>query len=476
MTPVLLRFDMPHLTRDQRIQVLTLHAAGFSHTKIAQQLKITLRQAQYTCRLGHPSPKKRSGRPRVLSDDQVQDLVTFVGASPENKMMSYAELAEGPFKRWGVSKDIICRTLTAQGFRRLIDEVPVSPSGIEASSVSTTSGSPGSTKPVRRWKTMPVKPDTGQQFANEVISRPLGLQMDTSQIADHSSPRELENLDGGICPSSRQGMSLSRRRNVKSASGGLRGCVDPALHPRRATLVRFDSNLDGVPATSIDTAVQAVAVAAAASQSVPQTAGESDNALAGLDSGHLAVDGVAIQPSDTALSVPMTSRAVSSPWPGSWNHHPHEASHPWPVQSSGPWISWDPAVRSMASPTSNVGLEMPPMVLPLGVRRHGSISTSQPHLSAALPADGFRSTSSDESLGVKVGLTTGGGGVDDAENVSSIPPNPDIQGLDCRNVAPSVLDLVTLDPRMQDAGGGGSKLAEDRHVQSACADGQAAAT
>lgn len=64
------RQKRPDLIRDQRMQALTLNLAGWTYIQIADHLKITRNQVQTACKAGHPTPKKRDGRPLVLSEEQ----------------------------------------------------------------------------------------------------------------------------------------------------------------------------------------------------------------------------------------------------------------------------------------------------------------------------------------------------------------------------------------------------------------------
>ena len=50
-------------------------------------------------------PKKRSGRPPILTQAQVEELVEFVCASAKNRRMSYSQLAIA--LEFGVKKDAI---------------------------------------------------------------------------------------------------------------------------------------------------------------------------------------------------------------------------------------------------------------------------------------------------------------------------------------------------------------------------------
>jgi transposase len=63
-----------------------------------------------------PTPKKRSGRPPVLTQAQAEELVEFVCASSKNRRMSYEQLAKE--LEFGVKKGAIRAALIKEGFHR----------------------------------------------------------------------------------------------------------------------------------------------------------------------------------------------------------------------------------------------------------------------------------------------------------------------------------------------------------------------
>jgi hypothetical protein len=61
-------------TRDQRLQVQTLHDVGFTYSQISNQLSLSLRQVRYA--LSHRiTPKKHSGRPSLLTQEEVDNII-----------------------------------------------------------------------------------------------------------------------------------------------------------------------------------------------------------------------------------------------------------------------------------------------------------------------------------------------------------------------------------------------------------------
>jgi hypothetical protein len=74
-------------TRDQRLQVQTLHDTGFTYTQIRERLGLTLRQVQYAVR-HRVTPKKRPGRPGILTQEEVDHIITWVCAMKGNRRTS----------------------------------------------------------------------------------------------------------------------------------------------------------------------------------------------------------------------------------------------------------------------------------------------------------------------------------------------------------------------------------------------------
>ena len=116
-----------HLTRDQRLMVHTLHQAGHTQTWIAEHLGFTRRQVGYVLTVPL-TPKKRSGRPPVLSPEQVQELISFVRTSKKTRQMTFFELARH-FEEWHVGEYVIRHALRSAGYRRRValQKPPLSP-------------------------------------------------------------------------------------------------------------------------------------------------------------------------------------------------------------------------------------------------------------------------------------------------------------------------------------------------------------
>ncbi len=80
-----------------------------------QALGYKTRQIRRACENGaQATPQKRSGRPPILTQAQVEELVEFICALSTNRRMSFAKLAE--VLDFGVKKDAICTALLCEGF------------------------------------------------------------------------------------------------------------------------------------------------------------------------------------------------------------------------------------------------------------------------------------------------------------------------------------------------------------------------
>ncbi|KAF2176441.1 hypothetical protein K469DRAFT_760358, partial [Zopfia rhizophila CBS 207.26] len=93
-----------HLTRDERLQVQTLHLAGHSIQSIAALLNFTQRQVQYAAASQRVTPKKRSGRPQTLTSAQIDEIEVFVCSSRTGRLLSYTQLARGRHRKQWVTR------------------------------------------------------------------------------------------------------------------------------------------------------------------------------------------------------------------------------------------------------------------------------------------------------------------------------------------------------------------------------------
>jgi transposase len=109
-----------HLSRDERLQVQTLRLASHTYQNIANLLGITERQVAYASTSEQVTPKRRSGRPRTLTDAQVDELEAYIRSSRRTRQMSYRQLAHGPFESWGITEHVIRRALQRRGYTRRV--------------------------------------------------------------------------------------------------------------------------------------------------------------------------------------------------------------------------------------------------------------------------------------------------------------------------------------------------------------------
>lgn len=111
------------------LQVRTLANEGYSRRKISQNLAISYRQVCYTLENADLSPKNSTGRPPVLSKSQVDEIESFVCSSPENRQISYLQLANFVFRHFGVSEKVIRREMKKRGYTRQVAAAkpPLSP-------------------------------------------------------------------------------------------------------------------------------------------------------------------------------------------------------------------------------------------------------------------------------------------------------------------------------------------------------------
>lgn len=82
------------LTRDERLKILTLRKyLNLPQTRIAEQLGVSMNQVRYTCHHGQVTPKHyRAGRAKKLSESEVDEIVDWIQASPDNRAKSYDEI------------------------------------------------------------------------------------------------------------------------------------------------------------------------------------------------------------------------------------------------------------------------------------------------------------------------------------------------------------------------------------------------
>ncbi len=80
-----------HSTRDERLQVQTLRNAGLNYSQIRAQLGLTLHQIAYAVQ-HRITPKKRKGRPTILTQQEIDDIITWICASKANRRVSWVQI------------------------------------------------------------------------------------------------------------------------------------------------------------------------------------------------------------------------------------------------------------------------------------------------------------------------------------------------------------------------------------------------
>jgi hypothetical protein len=71
-------------TRDQRLQAQTLHDIGLPYVRIRDHLGLIIRQIRYAIR-HRLTPQKSSGRPSILTQEEVAEIIDWVCALKSNQ-------------------------------------------------------------------------------------------------------------------------------------------------------------------------------------------------------------------------------------------------------------------------------------------------------------------------------------------------------------------------------------------------------
>lgn len=117
-TPLSTPLHSAHLTRNQQLQVTTLHDAGHTYKDIAKQLQITQQQVQYAA-TNPITPRRHSGRPLELTDKDINKLKDFINSSQEARLISYLELSLH-LPHLNATKNLIRNALQSRGYRRCL--------------------------------------------------------------------------------------------------------------------------------------------------------------------------------------------------------------------------------------------------------------------------------------------------------------------------------------------------------------------
>ena len=81
-----------NLRRDDRLRILTLRDTGLSYSAISNQLHVSYRQVQYTCRTQQATPKKPKGQPPKLSEEQMDDIIAWISTSEVNRQKPFHQM------------------------------------------------------------------------------------------------------------------------------------------------------------------------------------------------------------------------------------------------------------------------------------------------------------------------------------------------------------------------------------------------
>jgi transposase len=104
-------------TRDQRLQAQTFHDAGLTYAQIRAPLGLTLRQVQYA--VSHRlTPKKRHGRPPILTQEEVNDIITWICVSKANRRTLWIKIPMS--LKLNVGYYCVRRALRNAGFARRV--------------------------------------------------------------------------------------------------------------------------------------------------------------------------------------------------------------------------------------------------------------------------------------------------------------------------------------------------------------------
>jgi hypothetical protein len=89
------------MARGERIQVQVYCSLGWTYQQIAGRMQKTLRQIQIAC-TSPATPQKKPGRRPEVTAEMRQQLVQFVCASQQNRLMPYKAISKA--LGWNVSE------------------------------------------------------------------------------------------------------------------------------------------------------------------------------------------------------------------------------------------------------------------------------------------------------------------------------------------------------------------------------------
>ena len=116
-TPPPLRSRAYYTSRDSRIQVQTLLRIGHPVKDIASSLDLSYRQVRYAA-INPVTPRKRSGRPPLLTAEEIDYLIEFVCSSAKNRRLPWSALPAA--LGWDCSQYAVRHALRKAGFSRRV--------------------------------------------------------------------------------------------------------------------------------------------------------------------------------------------------------------------------------------------------------------------------------------------------------------------------------------------------------------------
>jgi hypothetical protein len=81
-----------HLSRDERIEILSLRNDGNSYIRIARKAGSTGRQVQYVCSINKATPRKGRGRHQKRLEDRITGVIDWIRATFDNRCKSVHQI------------------------------------------------------------------------------------------------------------------------------------------------------------------------------------------------------------------------------------------------------------------------------------------------------------------------------------------------------------------------------------------------
>jgi hypothetical protein len=102
-----------HLSRDERLKILTLRETGQTYDRIAIKMGCTSHQVHYVCKLNQATPRKGRGRRSKLSEDRIDGVIEWMHASSDNRSKSAHQIMTD--LELPVCAETLRKTLKARG-------------------------------------------------------------------------------------------------------------------------------------------------------------------------------------------------------------------------------------------------------------------------------------------------------------------------------------------------------------------------